>query len=78
MLTKKQPLVLASLGLGYLGLVMALDVYDHAKAVPDHLAATTMPALTGQYEAIAKAERSELDRRYAMSPEGIEAKRQRL
>jgi hypothetical protein len=78
MLTKKHPLVLATLVFACLGLVMALDLYDHTKPVPDHLAAMTMPALSGQYEAIAKAERSELDRQYARSPQGIEATRQQL
>jgi hypothetical protein len=37
--------------------------------------ATSTEALTAQHEAIAKAERSEVDRRHAMSPQGIEAQR---
>jgi hypothetical protein len=63
-----------------MGLAIGLDTHYHTKQGPpasmgDHLAAATMQGQTAQDEAIAKAERSEVDRQYARSPRGINAQR---
>lgn len=82
---KIHPLSFGALVFGCMGLIIVLGIHQHAsqwrarqeanrQLVTNHIAvAATMEALTAQQEAIAKSERSEVDRQYAMSPQGIEA-----
>jgi conjugal transfer/entry exclusion protein len=86
-MTKSHPVAFGALVFACAALITVLGIHQHASQwrarqaaqhaiVASHIAAAmAMEAITAQQEAVAKAEQSEVDRKYAMSPRGIEAKR---